>query len=136
MRQMREQGVEQFGERTALVWGQDEDKRRVSISTELHESQELEFVALARAAAQDHGAALPRQLLDRTIGESGLDFTGEHGAAQLAMIRRLGTGGRFSVAIAAAGAGKTAALKPLVAAWQEQGRRVYGASLAGARPTT
>src|SRR5271166_853433 len=38
------------------------------------------------------------------------------GRAQLAMIRRLGTGGRFGVAIAAAGAGKTTALQPLVAA--------------------
>ena len=34
------------------------------------------------------------------------------------------------MAIAAAGAGKTTALKPLVAAWRDQGRTVYGASLA------
>ena len=46
------------------------------------------------------------------------------------MIRRLGTGGRLERGMAAAGAGKTAALQPLVAAWREQGREVYGASLA------
>ena len=45
-------------------------------------------------------------------------------------IDRLGQGGRFELLIAAAGAGKSAALKPLVAAWQEMGCRVYGASLA------
>jgi hypothetical protein len=38
--------------------------------------------------------------------------------------------GRFGLVIAAAGAGKTTALRPLVAAWHEQGRDVYGISLA------
>ena len=60
----------------------------------------------------------------------GLDFSGEHGTAQRAAIERLGHGGRFGLVIAAAGAGKTTALKPLVAAWHAQGRTVYGASLA------
>src|SRR5215813_15464111 len=49
---------------------------------------------------------------------------------QRAAIERLGRGGRFGVAIGAAGAGKSAMLKPLVAAWREQGRDVHGASLA------
>ena len=60
----------------------------------------------------------------------GLTFEGRHGAAQRAAIERLGMGGRFELLVAAAGAGKTAALKPLVAAWRDEGRRVYGASLA------
>jgi conjugative relaxase-like TrwC/TraI family protein len=128
-RLMREHGVRQYGEQTALIWGQEAGKRHVTLSTALHESQEREFVALARTAAADRSAALPIGLLKQTIRESGLDFRGEHGRAQLAMIRRLGTGGRFGVAIAAAGAGKTSALKPLVAAWKAQGRAVYGASL-------
>jgi hypothetical protein len=46
------------------------------------------------------------------------------------MIRRLGSSGRFAVAIAAAGAGKTAALKPIVAARKQMGLNTYGASVA------
>jgi len=129
-RLMREEGVEQSGEKTALIWAEEEGRRYERITTALHESQELEFIALARKAADDRGAALPAELLDRKISESGLDFSDEHGRAQLAMINRLGTDGRFTVAIAAAGAGKTTALKPLVAAWQEQGRTVHGVAVA------
>jgi hypothetical protein len=95
----------------------------------LHESQEREFIQLARTASDDRSAALPAALLHEKIATSGLDFTGEHGAAQREVIERLGRGGQFSLAVAAAGAGKTTALKPLVAAWREDGRDVYGASL-------
>ena len=112
------------------MWGPEPGKRTVSVTTGLHESQEQEFVRLAQVAAADRSAALPADLLREKIERSGLDFTGSHGAAQRDVIERLGTGGRFGVAIAAAGAGKTTALKPLVAAWREQGREVYGASLA------
>ena len=129
-RKMREWGVKQYGEMTGLVWGQEDGRKYVTVSTALHELNEREFIALGRSAAQDRSAALPADLLERKIQESGLDFSDEHGKAQLAMIRRLGMAGRFSVGIAAAGAGKTTALQPLVAAWQEQGRQVYGVSLA------
>ena len=127
---MREEGIRQHGETTALVWGQEPGKRTISITTALHESQEQEFIQLAQAAASDRSAALPERLLRRKIEKSGLDFAGEHGKAQRAAIERLGLGGRFGLTIAAAGAGKTTALKPLVAAWRDQGRTVYGASLA------
>ena len=127
---MREEGIRQHGETTALVWGQEPGKRTISVTTALHENQEQEFIRLAQAAASDRSAALPEQLLRRTIEESGLDFSGAHGNAQRAAIERLGLGGRFGLVIAAAGAGKTTALKPLVAAWRDQGRTIYGASLA------
>ena len=42
----------------------------------------------------------------------------------------LGQGGRFAAAIGVAGAGKSALLAPLVDAWREDGRQVYGAALA------
>ena len=100
------------------------------MTTGLHESQEQAFIQLARAAAaEDRSAAVPAGLLQQKIEQSGLDFTGSHGAAQRRTIEQLGQGGRFGLAIAAAGAGKTTALKPLVAAWKAQGREVYGASL-------
>jgi conjugative relaxase-like TrwC/TraI family protein len=127
---MRTEGVQQYGEQTELLWGPEPGKRTVSVTTGLHESQEREFIRLAQAAAADRSAALPAELLREKIEQSGLDFSDDHGRAQRNMIERLGTGGRFGVAIAASGAGKTTALKPLVAAWREQGREVYGGSLA------
>jgi hypothetical protein len=127
---MREHGVQQYGERTELVWGIEEGKRYTSVTTGLHEVQEQEFVRLAKSAAEDRSGAIPEHVLNKHIDQSGLDFTDAHGKAQRAAIERLGTGGRFGVAIGAAGAGKSAMLKPLVAAWKEQGRDVHGASLA------
>ena len=73
---------------------------------------------------------IPTGLLNRAIVTSGLDFTDDHGKRQLQVIEQLAVGGRFGVAIGTAGAGKTALLQPLVAAWKEQGREVMGASLA------
>jgi hypothetical protein len=127
---MRQDGVDQYGERTNLVWGQEHGRRYTSITTRLHETQEDEFVRLAKAANADISAAINEEQLRRKVAESGLRFDGAHGKAQRAAIERLGTGGRFELVVAAAGAGKSAALTPLVAAWQEEGRRVYGASLA------
>ena len=122
--------VTQCGERTALVWGLEEGKRYTSVTTALHETQEQEFIRLAQTAAADRSAALPTDILREKIEQSNLDFTDAHGQAQRAAIERLGHGGRFRVAVGSAGSGKTAMLKPLVAAWREQGREVYGASLA------
>jgi hypothetical protein len=127
---MRQEGVAQYGEQTALVWGAEPGRRYTSVTTALHETQEEEFIRLARAANADPGAPIPDGLLHRKIAESGLTFGGTHGTALRAAIERLGQGGRFELLIAAAGAGKSAALSPLVAAWQEMGCRIYGASLA------
>jgi hypothetical protein len=127
---MRSEGVQQYSDKTALVWGLEVGKRYTSVTTALHESDEQAFLRLARQAAEDRSAAIPARLLNAKVSESGLDFSGAHGVAQRSAIDRLGTGGRFAVAIGAAGAGKSAMLKPLVAAWREQGRDVHGASLA------
>ena len=127
---MRQEGVDQYGERTALVWGMEPGKRYTSVTTALHETQEDEFIRLARAAHADRRHPIDDALLHRKIAESGLTFGGTHGMQLWAAIERLGQGGRFEVLIAAAGAGKTVALTPLVAAWQDMGCRVYGASLA------
>ena len=40
------------------------------ITTGLHEAQEQEFIALARAAADDRSAAIPEKLLDRHVRRS------------------------------------------------------------------
>lgn len=127
---MREEGVLQYGSVTPLVWGQEEGLRHVSVTTGLHETQEKEFVRRMKAAAADLSGSIPTALLKTKIETSGLDFSDAHGRSQRSAIERIGTGGRFGLVLAAAGAGKTTALKPLVAAWKEQGREVYGSSLA------
>jgi hypothetical protein len=127
---MREEGVTHNGEHTTLISAQEPGLRYTSVTTALHERDENEFVRLAREAAADHTGGIPASLLRRKLDQSGLDFTDTHGAAQRRAIEILGSGGRFGAVIAAAGAGKTVALKPLVAAWKEQGREVWGTSLA------
>ena len=127
---MATEGVIQNGEKTALVWGQEAGKRHQSITTTLHQSDEREFIRLMRSAAADKSGAIPRAMLRQKVQESGLDFSDAHGKAQREAIYRLGHGGRFGIVIGAAGMGKSASLSPLVAAWKEEGREVYGASLA------
>jgi len=125
-------GVRQDGQETALVWGDDapvRGKARIGVTTALHENQERELVALAAAASRDRSAALPVRAVAAAVRRSGLSFEGEHGQAQRAAIDALGTGGRLGVFIGAAGAGKSAILRPLVDAWREDGRKVFGCSL-------
>ena len=59
-----------------------------------------------------------------------IDFTSAHGRAQRRIIDQLGTGGRVGLAIGVAGSGKSTLLKPLVRAWQADGRVVHGIALA------
>lgn len=127
---MRQEGVEQYGEKTALVWGQEEEKRYKSVTTALHESDEREFVLLGTGAFRNKSGAIPNGLLQRSIDSCGMDFSGQHGAAQLAAIRQVNASGKFAVVRGVPGSGKTELLKPLIASWKEMGRDVYGASLA------
>lgn len=127
---MREDGVRQYSDNTALIWGQEEGKRFTSVTTSLHERDETAFVTLMRAAARDQTGAIPAGLLKQQLDTSGLDFTSPHGQAQRKAIEKVAGGGRFGLIIAAAGAGKTTSLKPMVAAWKEQWRDIHGASLA------
>ena len=126
---MRKEGVQQYGEQTALVWVQEPEKRHLSVTTELHRSHELEFIRLAQAAA-DRSGAIPAPLLAEKIAASGLDFSDRHGQAQREVIERVAAGGRLHVVVGSAGSGKTALLQVLVPAWHAQSRQVYGASLA------
>lgn len=124
-RAMARRGVMQDGRMTRLIW-REAEAGRTKITTELHRSQEAELVGLMKAAAADRAGALDRRATDAAVAASGLRFDGEHGEAQLQAIRSLGEGGRFGVVVGVAGAGKTTLLQPLVAAWKEQGREVWG----------
>ena len=124
------QGVMQYGERTSLIIGQEGQKQHPSVTTALHVSDEREFIRLAKAAAADRSDALTPGQLQAAVQQTGLRFEKAHGRAQRAGMESLGTGGRLGVLIGAAGAGKTTLLQPLVAAWQAEGRQVYGIALA------
>ena len=131
---MRERGVRQHGEQTRLVWGDvkgENGREKVGVTTTLHRDEERRLVSNAKAAGQDKTAALTaRQIAAAVKRFPELDFTSEHGKAQRAVMEQLGTGGRLSVAIGVAGSGKSTLLKPLVDAWQKEGRQVHGIALA------
>ncbi|MCB4824174.1 MULTISPECIES: MobF family relaxase [Roseicella] len=126
----RSEGVRQYGEATALVWGRAGERGEVGITTALHAADEAEFMRLARAAAADRTGALRAGEIAAAAGRIGLAFEGEHGEAQRRAMHRLGEGGRLGVVVGAAGSGKTTLLQPLVAAWTGQGRAVHGVALA------
>jgi hypothetical protein len=133
-RAMRERGVIQGGKMTALVWGNVRDMQgrpKVEITTALHEHEERILVTAARAAGRDKSAALSSEQIAAGVRSfPDLDFTSEHGQAQRAVMEQLGTGGRLGVAIGVAGSGKSTLLKPLVKAWQDEGRTIHGIALA------
>ena len=131
---MRERGVMQWGEQTSLIWGDVKNaagREKVGVTTTLHRDEERILVAMAHAAGKDRSAALTSPQIEAAIGRfPELDFTSEHGKAQRAVMEQLGTGGRLSVAIGVAGSGKSTLLRPLVDAWQRDGRQVHGIALA------
>lgn len=130
-RMFAERGITQDQRHTSLVEvavGSEADD--VRITTTLHLAEEREVIALARKHAANHDGALNREVLERAVAASGLDFSGDHGKAQRKIIDHLGMGGHFAAAVGAAGAGKTAIMTPMAAAWREQGRDVHGVALA------
>ncbi|NNM56236.1 MAG: relaxase domain-containing protein [Acidocella sp.] len=133
-RAFRERGINRRGENAALVWGSvagTQGKEKISITTTLEEREETILIATARAGGRDKSAALPPAKIETAVRAfPDLNFKNEHGQAQRAIIDKLGTGGRIGLAIGVAGSGKSTLLKPLVRAWQEEGRVVYGMALA------
>jgi hypothetical protein len=131
---MRERGVTQRGEHTSLIWGDvkgENGRDKVGITTTLHWDEEQKLIRHAQAAARDKSAALTSDQIAAAVKRHPeLDFTTEHGRAQRVVMEQLGTGGRLSVAIGVAGSGKSTLLKPLVDAWQKDGRQVHGIALA------
>lgn len=133
-RAFRERGINRRGESAALVWGSiagKQGKEKISITTTLEEREETNLIATARAGGRDKSAALtPAKIESAVRAFPELNFKNEHGQAQRAIIDKLGTGGRIGLAIGVAGSGKSTLLKPLVRAWQEEGRVVFGMALA------
>lgn len=130
----RTEGVQQNGQKTALTWGKSADETFATFTTQLHVEQEREAIDLLRKAADDKSVALNPAHVERWVRavaqERGFDFTTEAGQRQREMISALAGGGRAGVGIGVAGSGKTTVLYPLVRAWQDQSREVYGTTLA------
>ncbi|MBB2158090.1 relaxase domain-containing protein [Gluconacetobacter diazotrophicus] len=111
-----------------LIHEQD-GRTRVATSEQIR--VEKEMARLAGKASQRKAGALTEEAIAAAIERSGLDFTREpeHGQAQLAAIRSLGLAGGLAFLTGVAGAGKTTLLRPLVDAWQTQGREVVGTAI-------
>nr|WP_241009655.1 MobF family relaxase [Gluconobacter kondonii] len=121
------------GTETALIWGEDMDHRgekRLRVTTQLHVDRENELIELARQAFSDEGGALSAEQIAAGVIGTGLDFSGEHGEGQQRAMHALGTCGQLSVLVGVAGSGKTTLLKPLVQAWKDVGRTVWGTAVA------
>ena len=134
----RKHGVRQDGKMTALEWGRDvpvRGKDVTTVTTSLHADQERELVDLMRRAAADKSDVLSTAQLDRAAERflkrhPEIDPDGAQWKAQREMMTKLASAGRYSVAIGAAGSGKSTIIAPLYDAWTADGRTVYGAALA------
>ncbi len=130
----RERGVQRRGEGAALIWGRvpgRQGRDRVAVTTTLEVREEQTLIATAWAGARDRSAALSRKAIAVAVASfPEIDFTSAHGRAQRQIIDQLGNGGRVGLAIGVAGSGKSTLLKPLVRAWQADGRVVHGVALA------
>ncbi len=133
-RAFRERGVQRRGENAALIWGRvpgRQGRDRVAVTTTLELRAEQTLVETARAGARDRSAALSSKAIAAAAAAfPEIDFTSAHGRAQRRIIDQLGAGGRVGLAIGVAGSGKSTLLKPLVRAWQADGRVVHGIALA------
>ena len=129
---LEERGIDFQGERVALVVGLSGERVRVTNTAQLRLEEQL--ADLARRASLDRSSCLSAEAIRDAVAGSGLDFdrNPDHGRAQLAAIRALGSGGALTLLTGVAGAGKTTLLAPLVAAWRADtcfdagGRKVIG----------
>ena len=119
------QGVRQQGRWTEVLAPAGTDNPQARLTTGLHRDQEAEVIRRVRAAAQDLRFALtPETLRAVTAGQ---DFTTAIGREQKRAIGKVGVGGAVSVFIGVGGSGKTTrVLPPLVTAYRQQGREVWG----------
>ncbi len=133
-RAFRERGIRRRGEDVGLIWGVvkgTQGRDRVAITTTLDIREEKTLISIARAGNRDRSAALTRKQIEAAVASfPQIDFKTAHGRAQRKIVDQLGMGGRIALAIGVAGSGKSTLLKPLVKAWHDDGRTVYGVALA------
>ncbi|WP_249193839.1 AAA family ATPase [Gluconobacter wancherniae] len=127
---IQERGIEIDGQQVRFLEREQDGRLRVATSAQI--ALEKDMARLAGLSSRTRDGALSDEQISAAVARSGLDFTREpaHGAAQLAAINALGQAGGLGFLIGVAGSGKTTLLKPLVDAWQEDGRTVIGAAIA------
>ncbi|GBR56667.1 AAA family ATPase [Gluconobacter sphaericus] len=127
---IQERGIEIDGKQVRFLEREQDGRLRVATSAQI--ALEKDMARLAGLSARTRDGALSDEQIAAAVARSGLDFTREpaHGAAQLAAINALGQASGLGFLIGVAGSGKTTLLKPLVDAWQEDGRTVIGAAIA------
>jgi hypothetical protein len=131
----RTEGVLQDGTVTALRWGRDivQDEngelhiaKFASFTTDAHIQQEREVVDLIKAAGNNKSGILTREDIDAAADRVSRKTGFRLSDAQTKAAYHLGTSGRASVVIGAAGVGKTALYDVLIDAWHEKGLKVVG----------
>uniref|UniRef100_UPI000B2D6CB0 ATP-dependent DNA helicase n=1 Tax=Neokomagataea TaxID=1223423 RepID=UPI000B2D6CB0 len=127
---LQERGLERDGQPVHLRVREQDGRLRVATVAQIRVEQDM--ARLAGTSARTRAGALSPKQIAQAVKRSGLDFTREpkHGAAQLAAMYSLGEAGGLGFMVGVAGSGKTTLLKPLVDAWQSDGRRVLGAAIA------
>jgi TrwC relaxase/AAA domain len=133
---IEQRGIKIRGEQAALVVGFSGDTVRVTNTRQVRIEEDV--ARRARDAASRRNSALDAVAVTAAIEASGLDFDSDpvHGAAQKSAIYALTTGADLAVLTGAAGAGKSALLRPVVAAYQAdttyslEGREVIGMATA------
>jgi hypothetical protein len=133
---IEQRGIMLNGEHVSFIVGIMGDKVRVTNTAQVRIEESL--AQEASRAAHDRSGALSTEIIRDAIAVSPLDFTKElaHGAAQKAAIYALGRSGALTLLTGGAGAGKTAILQPLVAAWKADtrfdpdGRQIIGVATA------
>lgn len=124
-------GIKQDGERADLIIAEMPMKRGKPVrmvTTGLHERQEKELIALAKALSADRSSALKPALLDQAVERylarhQKIDPAGEHWKQQRAMMTGI-SASRLSLGVGASGSGKSTVITALTDAWQHDGRRV------------
>jgi TrwC relaxase/AAA domain len=133
----RERGVMQDGELTTLEWTTAINSvglRYSKVTTSKHIAREKDIIEMTKAAGADLTAALTAEQIDRAAGRylaqhAKIDASGQHWKDQRAMMAGLAHA-RVSFGTGAAGSGKSTIMSALVPAWQEDGRKVIGSTVA------
>lgn len=136
---LKQRGIEIKGRQSDLIIGREMievgESDKVAPIRVTHSEQwrlEDELMGSAQRAAMSRKGSLSADAIHRAIMNADMDLTSEpeQAQAQIAAIHALGSGGDLGVLIGVAGAGKTTLLAPLVRAYQDDGRSVYGVATA------
>ncbi len=129
VRRLERNGVIVNGTHAALIVGEIDGKLRVTNSVQV--KLERDMATLVHQASRAPAGAVPETTFRQAVVDSGIDFTGTMGKAQLAAAERFAFGGGLVFLEGVAGVGKTSrVLPPAVLSWQRDGRKVFGISQA------